>query len=151
LHLKQVSAGKVGEEQRRMRIEHHVAKRIEITIASKVQDRERVLVDADEAGFAAAMGDVEARSATRGGNKQRVGCLLLCNFYAVLTALSPRCGKHWWMGHFWRRFSLMFGNDKFYAIQQCSNCHDDAEAGTNPCRLSPDYLNPPANLFYLVL
>jgi len=42
-------------------------------VASKVWDRERVLVDADEAGFAAAMGDVDAFGASRGGDKQRVG------------------------------------------------------------------------------
>jgi hypothetical protein len=43
LHLKQVSAGKVGEEQRRARIEHHIAKRLELAVASKVGDREHVI------------------------------------------------------------------------------------------------------------
>jgi hypothetical protein len=71
LHLKQVSPSKVGEEQRRTRIEHHVAKRVEVAVAGKVRDRERVVVDADEAGLAAAMGDVDAFGAARRGDKTR--------------------------------------------------------------------------------
>jgi hypothetical protein len=85
-HLKQVAAGKVGEEQGRTRIKYHVAKRVEVAIAAKVRDRERVVVNADEPGFAAAMGDVDAFNTTRGGDKQRVGrgdCIVRCRVQPV--------------------------------------------------------------------
>ena len=75
---------------------------------------------------------------------------LLCNFDTVLTALSPRCRKHWWMGYFRCRSHKIY-RSKHQRDQQCSNCHDDTYTGANTCRLPFDYLNTPANVFYFVL
>src|SRR5712671_4509307 len=73
-------------------------------------------------------------------------------YCAVISSppLSSRCLKHWWMDHFRRRSRKVY-RSKHQRDQQCSNCHDDTETGTNTCRLSLDYLNTPANLIYLVL
>src|SRR5690242_16122989 len=64
----------------------------------------------------------------------------------VSTALSSRCLKDWWMDHFRRRSCKVY-RSKHERDQQCSNRHDDAETGTNACRLSLHYLNTPTYLF----
>src|SRR6185312_14128877 len=60
LKLQQIAGLELDEEEGRPRLTEQIPERVEITVAAKVRNRERVVIDPYESGAAASMRDVSA-------------------------------------------------------------------------------------------
>ena len=111
------SCREIDEEQRSAPLLQQVAEGVEIVVAGEVGDGERVAVDADEAGTAAAMRDVGAAGfclKRRGaGDEQRVG---LSDLRAGLCIQTRQAGG--WRGDLFSILSPIADLDVLRAVAE---------------------------------
>src|SRR5262249_40140200 len=77
LYLQQIARGEIDEQQAGARVAQKVAERVEVTVAAETRHHQGVGAEVDEAGPAAAVGDVEAAvrrvGARATGDEESVG------------------------------------------------------------------------------